>query len=73
MVLLDKMLLNMIQCCTIRCTIYSMPEKDLVCPNMYVKCRKAKMSGYLTASRCILQANHHAFLAILTHNPLLSM
>lgn len=50
----------------------SMPEKDLVCPDTWcVKCSMPKVPGCPTTSSHILQyASLHAFLAILTHNPL---
>lgn len=48
---------------------FSMPQKDIVCPNM--KGNVSKIPECPTASGCILQyAAQHAFLAILTHNPL---
>ena len=46
-----------------------MPEKHLVSPN--VKCSMPKVAGCPATSARILQyASQHAFLAILTHNPL---
>ncbi len=52
-------------------TLFSMQEKDLVCPNtQYVECSLPQTPGCPTASGRILQYEcQHAFLAIPTHNP----
>ncbi len=48
-----------------------MPEKDLVCPDTYVKRSMPKIPGCpAAAGRSLQYASEHAFLAILTHNSL---